>query len=160
MSHSTLYIFTFVGLQFAMMIWRSSSKNCTIGVSRAWSVPFEITYKILYNRKTKSENNKTSPWKNTSILWAWYSFEKPSLCNRSEQNADCRLGAKCRLQTKCNMQSEKKTSFSLSPSLANRSECSKELLNFFSLIDVNSSKTTEAINNLLHEVQLNVLRRH
>ena len=86
-------------------------------------------------------------------------LRKPSFFNRSEQNADCRLGTKCRLQTKCNMQNEKKTSFSLSPFLANRSECGKELLNYSSLIDINSSKTTEAINNLLHKVQVTVLQR-
>ena len=67
-SHSTVRMFSFVGLQFALMIWRSSSKNCTIGVLRASSAPFEITHKILYNQKTKNGNK--SPGKNTCILRA------------------------------------------------------------------------------------------
>ena len=67
------------------------------------------------------------------------------------QSGDCRPSAICSLR--------RKTCFSLSPSLANRSECGKEQLNYFSLMDVNLQKTTEAINNLLHEVQVTVLRR-
>ena len=156
-SHSTVRLFTFVGLQFALMIWRSSSKNCTIGVLRAWSARFEITHKIVYNQKTKNENK--SPWKNTCILWAWYSpsnrikviGQKKMQTADWVQSGDCRLSAISRLR--------RKTCFSLSTSLANRSECGKEKFNYFSLMDVNLQKTTEAIYNLLHEVQLTVLRR-